>query len=252
VAIVAVPGAVVFGLGVAIGTAIASVAVGVVIGAVLAASVVATVLRGGCALVLRALRAVPVDEDDVPGPATQVEGLCATMGLRLPALYLVDDPMPNALALGRGQRRVALVLTTGLVDALDPVALEGVLAHELAHVKRWDTTPATAGAALALLFGVGAQEAGGVLHRALGRGREFAADRHAVRATRYPPGLRHALEIMTSVPGTSALSSRRAGQVTRWLFTTVLPDRTGRRPGDAEVVGELDAPQVRMAALDEW
>jgi heat shock protein HtpX len=251
-AIVATPAVVLFALGIAIGTAIASVLVGVVLGAVLAVVVVTTLLRGGRAIVLRALRAVEVDEDDVPGPATQIEGLCATMGLSPPALYLVDDEVPNALVVGRGQHHVALVLTTGTVESLDPVAREGVLAHELAHVKRGDIVPATAGAALALLFGVGAQEAGTALHRIVGRGREFAADRHAVRVTRYPPGLRQALEIMTGGSEDSGLPGRRVGQVTRWLFTVALPDRSGRRPGEVDGVGELDAPHVRMAALDEW
>jgi Zn-dependent protease with chaperone function len=251
-AIVAVPAVLVFGVGVALGTAITSVLVGVVIGAVLAAALVASLQRGGRAIVLRSLHAVPVDEDAVPGPATQVEGLCASMGLSPPALFVVDDPTPNALALGRGQHHAALVLTTGILELLDPVALEAVLAHELAHVKRCDITPATAGAALAVLFGVGAQEAGTVLHRVLGRGREFAADRHAVRVTRYPPGLRQALGEMTGQEAAGGLAARRAGQVTRWLFTVVLPERSGRRPGDDEITGELDAPQVRMAALDEW
>lgn len=249
-AIVAAPAVFLFGVGVGIGTAGASVLVGVVVGAVLAVALLAVIQRGGRAIVLRALRAARVDEDVVPGPATQVEGLCATMGLSSPLLFLVEDETPNALALGRGEQHAALVLTTGILESLDPVALEGVLAHELSHVKRGDIVPATAGAALGLLFGVGAQEAGTVLHRVLGQGREFAADRHAVRVTRYPPGLRQAIKAMTSHES-GGLAARRAGQVTRWLFTVVL-GRSGHRPDGGEIAGELDAPQVRMAALDEW
>ena len=252
VAIVAAPAIFLFGVGVGIGAAAASVLVGLVTGAVLAVALAAAVQRGGRAIVLRALSAFPVDEDAVPGPATQVEGLCATMGLSPPVLFVVEDERPNALALGRGEQHAALVLTTGILESLDPVALEGVLAHELSHVKRGDIVPATAGAALALLLGVGAQEAGTALHRVLGPGREFAADRHAVRVTRYPPGLCQAMKVMTDHETAGGLSARRAGQVTRWLFTVVLPARSGRRPGSDQITGELDAPQVRMAALDEW
>jgi heat shock protein HtpX len=252
VAIVTVPAVVLFVLGIAIGTASSSVVVGLVIGAVLGLGLTATLLWGGRALVLRVLRAVLIDEDDVPGPATQVEGLCATMGLGVPALYLVEETTPTALVLGRNQRHAALVLTSGIVETLDPVALEGVLAHELSHIKRCDIAPATAGAALAILFGVGAQEVGSALHRVLGRGREFAADRHAVQVTRYPPGLRHALEVMASVPAQPGLASRRVGQITRWLFTVALPDRNGHPSAEDDLVGELDAASVRMAALDEW
>lgn len=240
-----------------VGAALGAALIGVVVGALCGVAVGTGLWRGGARLVLRALRARPVDEEDVPGPASQAEGLCATMGLPVPALHLVEDSLPGALSVGRGPRDGALVLTTGLVDALDPVAVEAVLAHELAHVKRHDNAPATVAAALALVSGVGPGAGGRAVHWLAGRGREFDADRHAVSVTRYPPALSKALATMAAatsspvaVQGTLARS--RAGQLTRWLFTVALPDRSGRVPDSEPTVGELDAPSVRVAALDEW
>ena len=250
------PAGVLVVLGLVFGAVLGALVVGVVVGAVAGACLAAGLWRGAPTLVLRAVGARPADEEDVPGPATQVEGLCASMGLPIPALYLVDDDLPDAMSVGRSPKDGALVLTSGLIGALDPVATEAVLAHELAHLKRHDTAPATVVAAMALVTGMGPGAAGAV-HRLAGRGREFEADRHAVSVTRYPPALSKALRAMSEAtvsPQTAGgpLIRRRGGQVTRWLFTVALPDRSGRVPDAGDTTGELDAPLVRIAALDEW
>ncbi|MDE3085273.1 MAG: M48 family metalloprotease, partial [Acidobacteriota bacterium] len=250
--VAAVPGVAALVVGVVVGAAVGAAVAGAVVGAVVGAAVVGALWRGSTRMVLRALAARPVDEEEAPGPCTLVEGLCASMGLGVPELFVVDDPLPNALAVGRGPEDSALVLTSGLVDTLDPVALEGVLAHELSHVKANDVAPATVAAALALVVGLGPATAG-IVHRLAGRGREFEADRRAVGVTRYPPGLRQALDAMAApAPGPGPLVTGRAGRTARWLFTVVLPDEAGHRPAGDEAVGELDAPSVRIAALDEW
>ncbi|HZU79048.1 MAG TPA: M48 family metalloprotease [Acidimicrobiales bacterium] len=250
------PGVVLLVIGAVVGAAAGALVVGVVVGAALGVVAVVGLRRAAPGIVLRGLRAEPIDEDDVPGIATLVEGLCATLGLTQPTLYSVDERMPNALAVGRGSSDAALVCTTGLIDGgLDPVVLEGVLAHELTHVKRDDVAPATIAAALVLSVGRVVPVGGaGMVHRIAGRGREFATDRQAIRATRYPPGLRQALAALWEAPpsGSGGIVVRRAGQVTRWLWTSVLPDAQGMRPSGAEMVGELDLPSVRIAALDEW
>ena len=251
-AVAAAPGAVVLVVGVVVGAAVDAVVAGAVAGAVVGAVVAGALWRGSTRIVLGALGARPVDEEEAPGPCTLVEGLCASMGLGVPELFVVDDPLPNALAVGRGPEDSALVLTSGLVDTLDPVPLEGVLAHELSHVKANDVAPATVAAALGIVVGLGPATSG-IVHRLAGRGREFEADRRAVGVTRYPPGLRQALDAMAaSAPGSGPLVSGRAGRTARWLFTVVLPDDEGRRPAGDEAAGELDAPAVRIAALDEW
>lgn len=250
------PGAVLLVIGVGVGAAAGVLLIGSIAGVVAGALVAVGLRRSATGVVLRALRAKPIDEDDIPGVATLVEGLCATLGLAQPALFTVDEPMPNALALGRDDSDAALVLTSGLLAAdFDPVCLEGLLAHELTHVKRGDIVSATTGAALMLSIGrVLPIGAAGVVHAIAGRGREFETDRQSVRATRYPPGLRQGLGALWEAPvgGTSGVVGRRAGEVTRWLWTSVLPDAQGHRPSGDEMVGELDVPSVRIAALDEW
>ena len=250
-AVAGAPGAALAVLGVVVGVAAHVLLIGVVAGVVAGALASVALGRSATRLVLGALGARHIDEDDAPGPWTQVEGLCASMGLGVPELFLVEDPLPNALAVGRGPDDSALVLTTGLLTALDPVALEGVLAHELSHVKANDVAPATVAAAMAVVVGSG-PSAAGLVHRLAGRGREFEADRHAVGVTRYPPGLRQALDVMATWQGGGALAGGRAGKATRWLFTAVLPDEEGRRPAGEDAADELDAPAVRIAALDEW
>ena len=255
--IAALPAVVLLLVGVIVGGAASALVVGAVGGAVGAAVCCVVLWRASPRIVLRALGARLVDEAEVPGPCTQVEGLCATMGLPVPAIYLIDDQIPDAMAVGRGLKDGALVLTSGLLPLLDPVALEGVLAHELAHLKRGDTAPASVAAALVLVLGL--PSAGGYNVLALaGRGREFEADQHAVSMTRYPPGLRQALDRMCLAtadgggPPAGSLAYRRAGQVTRWLFTVPLPPRAGGRGRGEDLSGRLDAPSVRIAALDEW
>jgi Zn-dependent protease with chaperone function len=206
-------------------------------------------------LLVRALHAEPADEDDQARVFNQVEGLCATMGLVLPTVYVVDDESRGALVLGRRRRVAVLVVTSGLVDALDPVQLEGVLAHELAHVKSADIVPATMAAAVALPLVAILPGMANVVHTLAGRGREFRTDQMAVSVTRYPPGLREALALMVDGPvssPSSPLAGRGVAHVTRWLWTVSLADATGGRRSQGGSIGELDDAAVRIAALDEW
>lgn len=236
------------------------VIVGLVAGAAAGAVVSLSVWLGATSVLLRSMRARRVDEEDVPRAYNLVEGLCVTMGLPVPAIWVVDDEARDALALGGGHRTAALVLTTGLADALDPVALEGLLAHELTHIKRCDIAPATVAAAVLLPWAVFVPGVGSLVHFLAGRGREFHTDRLAVGVTRYPPGLRDALSAIVEgpvPPAGSALSNRAGARATRWLWTVALPGpaRPPVTPGwtDREqVVGDLDSAAVRIAALDEW
>ena len=81
----------------------------------------------------------PSDESEHPRLHNLVDGLCATMGLPRPTICIVDSPLPNAMAVGRDPATALLVVTSGLDQSLALVELEGVLAHELVHVKRRDT-----------------------------------------------------------------------------------------------------------------
>ena len=117
--------------------------------------------------------------------------------------------MPNACALGRDARRSVVVVTTGLLRRLDPIELEGVIAHELAHVKRGDNGVSCIGITLARIFG-----GESTLRRCVGENREYRADVVGASAVRFPRGLLGALRTMMGVasPG-RGLVLRLAGPV---------------------------------------
>ncbi|HEY2564501.1 MAG TPA: M48 family metalloprotease, partial [Acidimicrobiales bacterium] len=155
----------------------------------------------------------------------------------------------NALAVGRDPGLAALVVTSGLEHALSLVELEGVLAHELVHVKRRDT--ATAGAAVAVVAPLAAitGSGAGLVRSLVGAGREFIADQRAASVVRYPPGLGSALETMTLTSTTASPwppGPGRSAVITRWLW---IDPMVGARNESAE--GNLDDTSVRAAALAE-
>jgi heat shock protein HtpX len=103
-------------------------------------------------LVLGMSGARPADKDAGPKDAyiiNTVEGLAIAAGLPAPRPYIVDDPAPNAFATGRDPQHAAVAVTTGLLDKLDRQELEGVIAHELAHVRNRDTLVTTVAVVLA-------------------------------------------------------------------------------------------------------
>jgi heat shock protein HtpX len=135
-------------------------------------------------LILKQLGATPADPHEYARLHNLADGLCIAGGVETPALYIVADDAANVCTVGRDARHSSIVVTSGLVDSLDRIELEGVLAHELVHIKNLDTRFAT------LLcfapFATGMLEA----HR------ESMADLSAVEITRYPPGLIGGLEKM--------------------------------------------------------
>lgn len=247
--IAAIPALVILILVLAVGAALGSPIVALVIAVVAAGAIWAGVWFGAERLIVSRLGGSFVEDDDVPRAANLVDGLCATMGLPLPALFLVDDPFRGALCVGRNERTATLVLTTGLLRALDPVELEGVLAHELSHVKSGDMATGTMAAAVVLPIAPLLSGSPEMVRRLCGPGRELAADVRATSVTRYPPGLRDAIVKMTAGPppaSPSALASSGTGRTLRWLWTAV-PELLA----PATAIGVLDAPATRIAALDE-
>jgi heat shock protein HtpX len=95
------------------------------------------------AVALRMSRARPAPVEEFARYHNIVEGLCIASGLPKPRLYVVDDPAPNAFATGRNPRNAAVAVTTGLLEKLNRIELEGVLAHELSHVKNYDILVST-------------------------------------------------------------------------------------------------------------
>jgi Zn-dependent protease with chaperone function len=196
---------------------------------------------------LRLIHARPLGEDELPRLQNLVDGLCPTFGVRRPILMAVDDELPNACSLGSKPDRGVLVVTTGLERALDLTEMEGVIGHELAHLKRCDTMVSSiAVTVLAPVIWLTGRDR--LLHRALGHGREHGADRVAVMAVRYPPGLCDALRRFDAgpAPRPGSVFGRRRLSMSRWLW---IDPSVGRRGTDA--LGDLDVTSVRIDALAE-
>jgi Zn-dependent protease with chaperone function len=140
-----------------------------------------------------------------PGPArlaNLVASVSAAAGVPPPALLLVEDPAPNALVTGRAPRQVTFIATTGLVEQLDRLQLEAVVAHQLALVRGGRTH---ARDVATLVLGVPgtkipALAAAAVRATAAGDAGALSLDAAAVGVTRYPPALLGALDIAAAGP----------------------------------------------------
>ncbi len=129
-------------LGYLIGFAISGSASGGVIATVLALGLgslsgVATYF-GGDKLVLTASGAKPVDESSAPQLMNVVREMAIAANVPMPAVYIIDDSAPNAFATGRDPQHASVAVTTGLLEKLDREELQGVLGHELSHVRNFD------------------------------------------------------------------------------------------------------------------
>src|SRR4051794_38139217 len=95
------------------------------------------------AVALSMSRARPADPVEFARLHNIVEGLCIAAGLPKPRVYVVDDDAPNAFATGRDPKHAAIAATTGLLEKMNRVELEGVIAHELSHIKNYDILVST-------------------------------------------------------------------------------------------------------------
>ncbi len=244
----ALPGTVLGAVVLVVVSAVGLPVVGVPVGLVLAVAVTALVWSSAPGVVLASLGARPSREADRPRLHNLVEGLCATMGLPRPELYVVPSLQPNAVAVGRDPATAALVVTDGLERSLSLVELEGVLAHELVHVKRHETTVAGVAVRLASWYArlAGTDAGVALVHRLVGPGREYAADQRAASVVRYPAGIGGALEVMAAGAdgGARPWPPSGTGALSRWLWIDPL---TGAADESAE--GNLDDTRVRAAAL---
>jgi len=173
-------------------------------------------------LTLWSMGAKEVSEDEYPELHAAISRLSQQADLPKPTVAVADDRVPNAFATGRSQRAAAVCVTTGLMKTLDREELEGVIAHELAHIKNRDMMVMTLASFLSTIafivvrwgafFGGGRRRGGGgggiivaigvslvvwiisyVLIRALSRYREYAADRGGASITGRPSALANAL-----------------------------------------------------------
>jgi len=204
-------------------------------------------------IVLSLMKAKPIEKRDEPELYRIIENLCITAGLPLPKIYIIEEPQPNAFATGRNANHAVVAVTRGLLNKLERVELEGVIAHELSHIGNKDMLLQTivvllvgivamlsnfflrisffggrgerrdskdfGGSFLAILgiiAAILAPIAATLIQLAISRKREFLADGTGALLTRYPEGLALALEKISADPN----PLRVANNSTAHLFIT--------------------------------
>ncbi len=182
-------------------------------------------------IVLAISRARPVEKKDYPYLYNVVEGLAIAAGLPKPRCYIIDDTAPNAFASGRNPKNSVIVVTSGLLEKLNRAELEGVIAHEMAHIKNYDILVQTLAVVMVgivvllsdwilrtflwggrrrsskdggnvgaiivvvgLILAIFSPFIAQLIRLAVSRKREFLADANGAFLTRYPPGLASALK----------------------------------------------------------
>jgi heat shock protein HtpX len=181
--------------------------------------------------VLGMVRARELPVGEAPAVHSALERLALRAGIAKPRLYVIEDAHPHALSAGRGPHSAGVAVTTGLLSLLDPAELDGVLAHEVAHLRHRDvlvqSTAVLVASVLieisrlggflqrAFLFALG-PVASAFVHGLLSQRREFAADEAAARLCESPHGLADAL---LRLEHASELLAFRASPATEPLYT---------------------------------
>ncbi|MBU4098889.1 M48 family metallopeptidase [Patescibacteria group bacterium] len=187
-------------------------------------------------VVLSTTGAVPIKKSDNPQLYRIVENLAIGDGIPMPKIYIIKDLSPNAFATGRDPDHASIAVTSGILDKLNKNELEGVIAHELSHIKNFDIRLMAISAVLVgfiaiiadlfmrgliwgnirnenenrrgqgifiilgLVFAIIAPLVALLIQLAISRKREFLADASGTLLTRYPEGLARALEKISSDP----------------------------------------------------
>ena len=178
-------------------------AVALVAFVVVSVAVAAACWLAAGAIVLRLVGGSPPSPAD-RGPArlaNLVESVALAVGIPEPALLVLDDPASNALVTGRDPRRATLVVTSGLLERLDRLALEAVVAQQLSLIRDGSTRRRDVAAAV---LGTSGQLLPQLSRLASRAAAEVGADVAAVMVTRYPPGLLSALEAVAAAPEVSS------------------------------------------------
>jgi heat shock protein HtpX len=156
----------------------------------------------------------PADPQQYARLYNLVEGLCIASGLPMPQLYIIDDDAPNAFSTGLDPKRAAIAVTTGMLEKMNRMELEGVLAHELSHIRNYDILPMTIAVAMARVLILGPLVAS-VTKFAASPSREYDADASGAQLTRYPPGLISALEKLQGDPTSMKAASKATAHL--WI-----------------------------------
>lgn len=230
-------------------------------------------------IVLSMTKARPATREEFFDFYTVAENLAITAGLPLPKLYVINDPAPNAFATGRNEKHAVVCATTGLLAMLDRTELEGVIAHEMSHIKNRDMLVMTVAVVLAgfiaiiadmfirmSFWGGGSRDndskagaifaivgivaailapiAAQLIKLAVSRKREFLADASGALLTRYPQGLASALQKISSY----GAPMRNANTATAHLFIAN-PFGAGAMKGVAKLFMTHPPVEERIKAL---
>jgi len=261
---------------------------GVVIGLAIAAVMSIGSYLYGDRVVLASARAKEVTPNEEPGLHNIVEGLAIAAGIPKPKVYVVPEQAPNAFATGRDPDHSHVAVTRGLLDTMNRIELEGVVAHELSHILDRDillgTIVATlvgaivlmseffmrswwwggiggrrgndrsGGPATAIIFVLGflllilAPLFGQLIRLAVSRQREYLADAQGAMLTRYPPGLASALKKI----GASSQAMRSANNATAHLWLQQPSRIEGERVSSMERLFNTHPPIAdRVRRLEE-
>ena len=278
-----------------------TVAIGMVVGALIGGGLLPTIIAFVIAAItagasywksdriaLRVSRAVPADPATYQRLHNLVEGLCIAGGLPKPGVYIIEDPAPNAFATGRNPQHAAIAVTTGLLEKMNRVELEGVIAHELSHIRNYDILVSTIAvvlvgtvaivtdlsirmmwwnggrvsrdgdrqngsnplAIIGIVLLIVAPIVAKAMQAALSRRRETLADTSACQMTRYPPGLISALEKLKADTTTTHSASMATAHL--WIEQPLSGVRDEGRLGWFHRMFDTHPPlDTRIALLKE-
>lgn len=218
--------------------------------------------------------AKPIAKRDAPELYRTVENLTIAAGMPMPQVYLMDDPAPNAFATGRDPKHSYVAVTSGLLEIMDKTELEGVIGHELSHVRNYDIRVMAITAALVSVIAIlsdmlirmsiwggdgdsdnsfGIFLAIGVaiitpliamlVQLAVSRKREFLADASGAELTRYPEGLASALKKLEAY----GKPMKRASTATSHLF---IASPLGKKGIASSLLSTHPPLQERIAKLE--
>lgn len=241
-------------LGVAFGYYFGSIVFGAVIAAIIAVVYGLIAYFSGGKMILKMTGARPVTKKEFPHLYHTVEGLAIAAGIPTPKCYVIEDSALNAFATGRDPKNASITVTTGLLKVMNRQELEGVIAHEMSHIRNYDIRMMMLAAVMvgvvtlisdfmlrsfiwgghgrsnnrkdsgqlgiilivvAIVLAILAPIVAQMIKLAISRKREYLADASGAMLTRYPPGLASALDKIRKDPDPLV---DRANKATAHLF----------------------------------
>ncbi len=278
-----------FAVGYGIGFYLGEPLVGLIVVGIIALIIFLISYFNGQSIVTSMAGARPVTREQEPYLYHTIEGLSIAAGIPVPKAYIIETEVPNAFAAGRNPDKAVVAVTRGLLNRLNRVELEGVIAHEIAHIKNYDVLLATVAVVLAgtivllseiarrsLWYGRGMRRGGGrgggkgqalvllvilllailaplfarLLKFAISRQREYLADASAAELTGYPEGLASALEKITGMQEADSPINREALQGL-YIVNPAMGARSNRQRGSKHLFASHPPPEDRVKRLRE-